>query len=329
MKLSTHWRSLSSATTTALTLAALLFVLPDLAQAQPKVTLPLVQGYFNGESVYYVNTEASDAAVAATDGTTFVPKLAISIAVGATADLYHVTNFAQPNVLDSVPYPLGPSNADPDYSPLWLIHLVTWAPGVTPVVLTSEAAVLAAQAAGKVTLQATSIVVNCPVVVTPRGQLPSALEVEIERDPGSDSVGTITLPLVKGFARGKVSFYINTDASDVNVATADGTNYVPKLARTHASGAEADIFPFSGHTHPAQRTILASVPNPVGPRNSDFDYSPLWDVVPVTFTNQAQSSYPLVRSEDAIHDLVARGAMLSGPEPGIVINCPVVRTGGG
>lgn len=328
MKLSTRWRSLSSATT-AFTLAALLFALPGIAQAQPKVTLPLVQGFYNGESVYYVNTEASDAAVAAMDGTTFVPKLTTAIAVGATADLFHVTNFNQPNVLDSVPYPLGAGNTDSDYSPLWRIHLVTWAPGVTPVALTSEAAVLAAQAAGKVTVQATSIVVNCPVVATPRGQLPSALEVEIEREQGNDSVGTITLPLIKGFVRGKTTFYINTDASDVNVAAADGTNYVPKLARTHASGAEADIFPFNGNANPAQRTVLASAPNPVGPRNSDFDYSPLWDVVPVAFTNQAQSSYPLVRSEGAIRDLVARGAMTSGPEPGIVINCPVVRTGGG
>jgi hypothetical protein len=323
MKQSATRRSLPSAA--ALVLVSLIFMLPGLAQARPKVTLPLVEGYYNGESVYYVNTDASDAGVAAMDGTTFVPKLATAIDVGATADLFHVTNFNQPNVLDSVPYPLGAGNTDPDYSPLWLIHLVTWAPGTTPELLTSEAAVLAAQAAGKVSIQATRIVVNCPVVATPRGQLPSALEVEIEREHDSDSVGTITLPLVKGFVHGKVSFYINTDASDANVAATDGTNYVPKLAHTHASGAEADIFPFIGKTHPAQRTVLSFAPNPVGPKNGDVDYSPLWDVVPVTFANQAQRTYPLVRSADTIQTLVTRGTMVSGPEPGIVINCPVVR----
>ena len=328
MKLYDSWRSLSYAATAALTLAVLLFVLPGLAQAQPKITLPLVQGFYDGEPVYYINTEASDAGVATMDGTTFAPKLANAIAIGATADLFHVTNFNQPNVLDSVPYPLGPGNTDADYSPLWRIHLVTWNPGVTPEALKSEDAVLAAQAAGKVTVQATGIVVNCPVVATARGQLPSALEVEIEHDRDDDSAGSITLPLIKGFARGKTIFYINTDASDASVAATDGTNYVPKLARTHASGAEADLFPFSGNANPAQRTVVDSAPNPVGPKNSDPDYSPLWDVVPVAFVNQARQSYPLVRSESAIHELAARGEMTVGPEAGIVVNCPIVRVGG-
>ena len=51
----------------------------------------------------------------------------------------------------------------------------------------------------------------------------------------------ITMPLVTGYFDGMNIYYVNTETSDPGVAAADGTNYVPKLAATHASGAEADI----------------------------------------------------------------------------------------
>jgi len=307
-----------------LALLLMFVLLTGVAHAAPSITMPLVTGYYDDVEIYYVNTEASDAGVAAVDGTTFVPKLSKSIAVGATADIYAVTNFAQHNIVDSIPNPLGPDNADPDYSPLWRVTLVTWQPGFTPETLTSEAAVLAARDVGKVTLTTTDIVVNCAVVVTPWGQLPSAIAVHIE-DEDEDEINTITLPLIKGFVNGKTIFYINTEASDQGVATNDGTNYVPKLAATHASGAEADIFPFFGNANPAQHNVVDSTPTPVGPANTDPQYSPLWDVVPVQFTAQDKHAYPLVRSTTQIDELETLGKLTVGPEPGIIVNCPIVR----
>jgi len=301
----------------------MLVLLTRVAHADPAITMPLVTGYFNDVEIYYVNTEASDIGVATMDGTTFVPKLSIAIDVGATADIYAVTNFTQHNIVDSVPDPLGPDNADPDYSPLWRVTLVTWQPGFIPETLTSEAAVLNARDAGKVTLTATDIVVNCAVVVTPWGQLPSAIAVHLADD--DDGIDTITLPLIKGFVNGKTIFYINTEASDQGVATTDGTNFVPKLAATHASGAEADIFPFFGNANPAQHNVVDSTPAPVGPGNTDPQYSPLWDVVPAQFVDQSRHEYPLVRSVAKIDKLVSRGELTAGPEPGIIVNCPIVR----
>lgn len=301
----------------------LLTMLTGVAHAAPAITMPLVTGYYDDVKIYYVNTEASDADVAAADGTTFVPKLANAIDVGATADIYAVTNFEQNNIVDSVPDPLGPYNADPDYSPLWRVTLVTWQPNTTPETLTSESAVLAAVDAGLVTLTSTDIVVNCAVVVTPWGHLPSAIAVNIEDE--EDGVNTITLPLIKGFVNGKTIFYINTEASDQGVAENDGTNFVPKLAATHASGAEADIFPFFDNANPAQRNVVDSTPTPVGPDNTDPQYSPLWDVVPVQYVDQSRNNYPLVRSTDAIDKLEQLGVVTVGPEPGIIVNCPIVR----
>ncbi|MBI3608177.1 MAG: hypothetical protein HY207_09430 [Nitrospirae bacterium] len=321
MRPHSHWRIPTLSLAVGVALAAATLATPAPAAAKPKITLPLVQGLYNGESVWYISTEASDAGLATATGATYAPKLSTAIGVGATADLFHVTNFDQPNVLDSVPSPVGPGNTDPDYSPLWRIHLVTWRVGVKPVLLTSEQAVLDAEAAGNVTIEATSIVVNCPVIATPSGHLPSALEVEIE----ADGEATVTLPLVKGFVNGATVFYINTEASDAGVAAHDGTNFAPKLVHAHASGAEDDIFPFFGSANPAQHNILGSAPNPVGPANTDFDYSPLWDVVPVQFVNQTVRHYPLVRSEPDLLALQARGVLTVGPEAVIIVNCPVLR----
>jgi hypothetical protein len=63
----------------------------------------------------------------------------------------------QRNIVDTVP---GRAN----YSPLWLVQKVTWAEGATPRVLRSAAEVRSARAGGELTIERTTMVVNCPVL---------------------------------------------------------------------------------------------------------------------------------------------------------------------
>ena len=63
----------------------------------------------------------------------------------------------QRNIIDTVP-------GRKDYTPLWAVRMVTWKDGVDARVLRSAAAVRAAQKAGKVTIAAVPVVVNCPVL---------------------------------------------------------------------------------------------------------------------------------------------------------------------
>jgi hypothetical protein len=135
------------------------------------VQLPLVKCWYKGQVAYYIQTEASDQQVAQEQGVNFVPRLADAITAGAVDDIFAVTNFAQGNVIPSAPIPTGPNNADPDYTPLWQVSTVTWNQGTTPHTLKSEEDVLAAEAAGMVTIVETNIVVNCPVIFTPQGGL--------------------------------------------------------------------------------------------------------------------------------------------------------------
>jgi hypothetical protein len=142
-------------------------------EQKPRVILPLVQCWYKGKVAYYIQTEASDAALAQQQDVNYVPLLANVLSASPTAvdDIYHVTNFTQGNVIPSAPIPAGPGNKDPNYSPLWQVSLVTWNQGTDPYTLKSEEEIKKAEADGLVTIVKTNIVVNCPVIYTPYGGL--------------------------------------------------------------------------------------------------------------------------------------------------------------
>ena len=112
------------------------------------VELPVVSAWYAGHRVLYVQTEASDAGVAAQQQVNYVPGLA--------------------NALDA-PTPARPGNTNANYSPLWQVSTVTWANPRVARTLHSGAEVLAAKAASWVTLNKTRIVVNCSVMHSVKG----------------------------------------------------------------------------------------------------------------------------------------------------------------
>jgi len=171
---------------TLLALLALVAVLAGCANApRPpgagQVQLPVLPGWFEGEVVLYVTTDVSHADVAAAKGANFAPRLAHALPGGppqagrrsSVDKVYSVTNFQQPSVFASAPKPVGPASRDLAYSPLWQMVKVTWLPGRVPRELRAEEAVLDAAEKGDVTLEATPVVLNCPIVQRPgHGGLP-------------------------------------------------------------------------------------------------------------------------------------------------------------
>ncbi len=145
-------------------------------EAEPvsySVQLPLIQGWYKGQQVFYLQTEASDPGLAMSQKATYVARLANAVTANPSAvdDIYAVTNFKQSNIVPSTPLPEGPTNANPDYSPLWQVTLVTWTNPAQAHLLTSEEDVQAAVTAGAVTLSKTTIVVNCSIIYSPQGGL--------------------------------------------------------------------------------------------------------------------------------------------------------------
>jgi hypothetical protein len=135
---------------------------------QAMASMPLTQGWFNGQRVLYVSPEASDAAAGGPDSNLSV-MLGSAANTGAVDPIYVVTNFKQANIIPSAPLPTGPQSTTRGYSPLWQVNTITWKQGLTPATLRSEADVMAAVASGNVALAKTGIVVNCPVIYTPLG----------------------------------------------------------------------------------------------------------------------------------------------------------------
>ena len=133
--------------------------------ADGEVTLPLKEAWFEGEIVHYVSTDISDPGIAKKQGINYVPALAQTLKPGMPVEkAYKFPGDEQATVLPSIPRPVGGANADATYSPLWVLVMVRWKPGVTPHTLKSEEAVLAAEEKGEVQLTPTKIVANWPVV---------------------------------------------------------------------------------------------------------------------------------------------------------------------
>src|SRR5271163_3484015 len=133
---------------------------------QAGANLPVQQGFANGGLAIYITPE-----VGVDPNSTFV-STAQSIAKGFNANfipanwatlpgsaavrsIFVFTNVTQGNVLGVLPNPAGPKNTNGGYSPLWQVNLVGWNNPANATVLTSAAAVEAAETAGEVTVTST------------------------------------------------------------------------------------------------------------------------------------------------------------------------------
>ncbi len=140
--------------------------------------VPPVAGYYGGEEIHFIHTEASDPEVATMLSGMMdspVPTVA-SLADVPDSALGRVFVFKngvkpdgdrgpfgyQPDVFDAVP-------GDEGYTPLRALNVVTWKDGAQPRVLRSAGAVAEAEAADEITIARPGVVVNMPIVSWPSG----------------------------------------------------------------------------------------------------------------------------------------------------------------
>lgn len=142
-------------------------------------TIPPVSGFYAGQSILFLHTEASDEQIAQMltgmmgSPVILVPQLA-DVPASALANVYVFTNGVkpegvmggplgfQPDVFDSAP-------GDEAYRPLRAVNLVTWAENVAPRVLRSVEDIRAAEQAGELTIERSGAVVNMPFLTWPGG----------------------------------------------------------------------------------------------------------------------------------------------------------------
>jgi hypothetical protein len=269
-------------------------------------SFPVISGWAHGRSVDYLLQEISDPDVAKLmrEKTGFdvqvVPALA-NVPRKALADLYLFMNGIsgpnpfgfQRNVIDSVP-------GEPGYSPLWLHTFVKWNDTSKARELKSEEEILAADKAGEVSLEASKLVINCPV-------LPS---------------GKTNFPIVTGWVDGKSVDYTLQEISDPMV-TKLMTNKTQFPLTTVASLAEvpqvANLYLFmNGISGPNpfgfQRNVIDSVPGEPG-------YSPLWLH---TFVKWVDPSKARELKSDTEIQAAAKAGDVTLEASKLVINCPVI-----
>ncbi len=122
-------------------------------------TVTVFKGFYDGHKDVYVNTDVSSKAQAKKFAINFAPKLKSS-PMSATSPMYFVVGRAAPGQLAV----FGSEPGGTDYSPLWQEFIVKWKKGVKPVLLTSDNATLAKQAKGKLTVTATKVILNSPIL---------------------------------------------------------------------------------------------------------------------------------------------------------------------
>lgn len=139
------------------------------------VIMPMIDGYYNRDKVYFLHTEVSDSVMAEmmtrmiNFPTLHVPELK-NIPEEQMAKVYVFTNgipgsepygggpfMFQIDVFDSIP-------GQAEYSQFRVPHLVTWNENAKPRILTSESDILKAEVSGELTIQKSDIVVNVPMV---------------------------------------------------------------------------------------------------------------------------------------------------------------------
>lgn len=148
--------------------------------------------------------------------------------------------------------------------------------------------------------------------------------------PPVPAPGSVQLPVLEGWFDGERVLYITTDVSHADVAAAKAANFAPRLAHALPGGSpqpgqRLSVDKVYAVTNFKQPSVFASAPKPVGPGSTDTAYSPLWQMVKVTW--QPGRSPRELRAEEAVLDAAEKGDVVLEPTP-VVINCPIVQRPG-
>jgi hypothetical protein len=213
--------------------------------------------------------------------------------------------------------------------------LVQWKEGISPTELKSQREITAALKEGRLTIEPTKMVVNCPFIQWEGGGSLMVREDKTLTDPSPYGPGQVleidtenkqvTFVAHRGFAPdGSMIYYIATDASIQDVTNAPGILFVNKTGPVTLSGASSDLWVFTnGISGTGPMGYQASI---TGSNIGDTQYSPMWRINTATWKDPSAAKFLTNASEIASF---ASGGMLSTEIAGFVVNCPFVEVGGG
>ena len=300
-------------------------------RAAGNVTLPLLKGKHDGQTVWYVVTESSGKEDARARGVNYSPKLANALGTGAVQkaraangaiSFAGTVDFSPEQVVvpgsDGFPPERFQAGAvgDAEYSPL---------------ISTNGRTVL-----------------NASQVANASGLHDAIVDIDFKNRE-------VTLDTFDGFYEGDPLQYLHQEASVELVAAIEGSTFAPRLDAAPGTGsndkktsARSAIIPIvngeRGEGNPQRQGLQSALLGEGDPLNitqtepGDNDYSPVWDITPAVWTDQAIAGgeRALLTDADDVADLFEEGLLTSGGAgprnaglegirtlPG-VSNCPVV-----
>ncbi|MDH3277190.1 MAG: hypothetical protein OEM21_03715 [Nitrosopumilus sp.] len=312
-----------------------------LSRANVPATIPMHQGFYNGEPVHFIITDSSDPTHAEiiTENQGWQVELAPLLANApetALSKTYMFTNGVpgdgvhgfQGEVFTSTP-------AQPDiYSALTSHVHVTWNESATPRTLDSDEMIMAAADAGEVTLTDVPVVLNMPQIVWPDGQMMvkedktladntpygggQVLDIDTEEM-------TVTFIAHRGWGPdGRTIYYIVTDATPSGPAGMMGVVDAPTSASLIANSAAVDLFQFgNGITGSGpmgfQPGIAAGAPG-------DANYSPMWRIFMIAWENPDNAAVLETKGDiDAYQKAGLISVGLARPmDSDHIVNCPFI-----
>ncbi|MDE1767193.1 MAG: hypothetical protein KGI27_13125 [Thaumarchaeota archaeon] len=311
----------------------------ELSNANLPLVIPLVKGLYDGKDVFYISTDTSDSNMAAMVSkftnfpVNFAPSLAKTPPV-ALANMYVFKNGIkgsgamgyQPEVFDAIPTEL-------KYSPLWKVNYVEWNDPTKATVLGSDDDILSAQQNGVVTVTATSIVCNSPIVQwdgDKEGTVPAG-HVQIRNDTtltdttayGGGQVLDIdtqkmqvTFVAHRGFGPdGSTIYYIVTDTTMSDPAKMMGVILANKTQATFLTSSSSDLYQFgNGINGTGPMGFQAGIGST---KPGDQFYSPMWRISAISW-NDPSSATILENS----HDITSHSDQIKITSMNMVVNCP-------
>lgn len=312
-----------------------------LSRANVPATIPMHQGFYNGELVYYIITDSSDPTHAEiiTKNQGWKVELAPLLANAPDAALsktYMFTNGIkgdgvhgfQGEVFTSTP-------SQPDvYSALTSHVHVTWNDDATPVLLDSEDAIMDAAEQGMVELTDLDVVLNMPQIMWPGGQMQINEDATLTHDMpygGGQVLDIDTDEMIVTFiahrgwgADGSTIYYIVTDATPSGPADMMGVVNAPTSANLIANSAAVDLFQFMNGIKGSGP--LGFQPGIAATALGEKNYSPMWRIFVIGWDDPTNAV--LLENKADIDAFQKEGVIsvnLARPmDADHIVNCPFI-----
>ena len=311
-----------------------------LSRANVPATIPMHQGYYNGEDVYYIITDSSDPTHAdiITKNQGWLVELAPLLKNApeeALSKTYMFTNGVEGDGVHGYQgevFTSTPEQTDV-YSALTSHVHVTWNEGVTSRVLDSDAMIMEAAENKEITLTEVEVVLNMPQIVWPGGQMMVKETTLTDTTPyGGGQVldidteeMNVTFIAHRGWGPdGRTIYYIVTDATPSGPAGMMGVVSAPTSANLIANSAAVDLYQFKNGmtgTGPLgfQPGIAAGAPG-------DANYSPMWRIFMIGWDNPENAQ--LLETIDDVNAYKKAGLIDIGiarpMDSDHIVNCPFI-----